>query len=349
MFRLAVACLATSTFILGRLEPTRQASSSVVRRLAAPTSRPLQGFVAADCVEVSADVRVCKAQRTRDDSLEIVLLASGREVMSWESGYPVWAGMFDVRVADLDADGSDELLITDHVSTSNGMAVTYHRAIIVDRYESARRSALSFDLEEFCTECEHGTYVPQPGRRGVAILTTEWTWGVSSIDRRRPPGNYVVGRWFTYARGRLRPRPGVVARRYLDSFVDVRHQGDARPASWFTGLHARPLPRDPATGNGRVVRSRRGVIDEHGRTAHGDSYTVRSEREDLIRLGVGWIPDSVEFRGWESIDAVGLVDGATVLPRGVSPTVAIGDLSRRRVRLDEYQDGDRTRRVLWIH
>ena len=43
-----------------------------------------------------------------------------------------------------------------------------------------------------------------------------------------------------------------------------------------------------------------------------------------------------------------LFDDGRILPEGVTPDVVVGDLSGRRVRLSDYKDGERLRRVLWI-
>lgn len=339
------AALVAGALLDARFQPARQAS---VRRLPDPAERALDGFVDAACVDVSADIRVCKAQRAIGELYEVMLFASGQPVLKWQSGIPVFGAVFDVRLADLDADGRDELLITDHVSSSNGLVVTYHRAIVVSRYDTEQRSFISFELQEFCSKCAHGTYVPRDRR--VSIVVTEWMRGISSLDPTRQPGNYIVGRWFDYDQGRLRPRSGVVARRLLNSFGEKeRYQGKPdTPASWFSGVHARPLARDPAMGTGRVIRSRRGTIDSHGVTPHGDSYVVRLEGTTLARFGVGSIPTLPEFEGWESLDGIGLVSSGVVLPRGVSPTLVIGEVGARPVRIDDYSDGGRIRRVMWI-
>ncbi len=145
MLKLASTCALLCGCLLSQSDGVGQ----TLRRLPAPAARNVPGFASADCTDASPELAVCKVLRAPDGYMEIVLLASGREVLAWPSGARIWRGMFDVRIADLDADGGDELLITDHVGTSNGIAVALHRASIVSEYATDNRSAISFDLEEY--------------------------------------------------------------------------------------------------------------------------------------------------------------------------------------------------------
>ena len=60
------------------------------------------------------------------------------------------------------------------------------------------------------------------------------------------------------------------------------------------------------------------------------------------------MPSRPEFERWETLDGIGILSSGVVLPRGVSPTLVIGDVAGRQVRIDDYSDGEQTRRVMWV-
>ena len=83
---------------------------------------------------------------------------------------------------------------------------------------------------------------------------------------------------------------------------------------------------DPALGNGRVVRSSEGRVER----VKSPADAPPEDTVYPVRLDTGDEPNG------------------RVLPQGVTPDAVVGDISGHRVRLSEYKDGERLRRVLWI-
>jgi hypothetical protein len=276
--------------------------------------------------------------------LSIKLFVKGTAEASWDSTSWAIGGLFDVRVGDLDSDGSDELVVVDHESTSNGIAITTHNVIIVSRYLSSNRSSLNFEIQEYCGGCGEGTFVRRPGWPGTWIFATEWM-SSEVLDPQRGRGNYVVGRWFRYLGGKLVREPGVVVRRYLDSFDRERSvKNPDTPYSWFLNGKGRSVTLDPAIGDGHVIRSLAGaVVSVPGSDPSRPDYVVRLD--DGRQVGfvfTNWLPSM------ERIDHIGLADIGRILPKGVSEDVVIGNIIGYRARIDTYRDGTGEQRVLWI-
>jgi hypothetical protein len=95
---------------------------------------------------------------------------------------------------------------------------------------------------------------------------------------------------------------------------------DSRPAPWRWHLRRRPV---------------------------GTVYRVRLETGEQVQILLGYT-GGIEQPPRVAIHRFGLASNGRILPEGVTPDVVVGDLSSRRVRLSDYKDGERLRRVLWI-
>src|SRR6185369_6594003 len=112
-------------------------------------------------------------------------------------------------------------VVANHDGTSNGIAVDYWTIFIFPDPEFHNfTTPLTFSVEEYGS---FGTFVTSGGR--VSILTTTW---VNNEDpkHKRGWGMYLVGQWWRYQSGELRPlleRP-ITARRFLFSFASERDE-----------------------------------------------------------------------------------------------------------------------------
>jgi hypothetical protein len=203
---------------------------------------------------------------------------------------------------------------------------------------------ISFTVREYGTG--PGTFVKRSGQPGLAILSTEWEQ-YESLDPHRGSGTYLVGRWFRYAKGRLQPEPGILARRLLNSFVDERSNDvEHQPYSYFANTKGRVLARDPSLGEGVALETLSGILervtaDDHG----GADFELRLD--DGRRITASFLNQS-SHQPRERIDNVALAKLNRVLPQGVLPMAVVGDVTGRHVRLERYKDGKRENRVLWI-
>lgn len=330
-----------------------------LRKLEEPTPQSITGYADAYCGKVTGDIRVCQVRKADEDGYSTSLFEDDTMVGSWGTAWGVYRGMFDVRLGDLDSDGMDELVVVDHLSTSNGSAMTRDRVTIVSRYLAPDRSWLSFVVAEYCRECGEGTFVRRPGQSGAWIFATEWA-SSEVLDPRRGYGNYVVGRWFRYLPGKLVQEPGVLVRRYLNSLDRERFENrEGSPYSWFANGKGRSVTVDPAMGDGHVIRSITGTIDSGpGDDPDRAGYVVRFDDgrhieflfyvpvQSLFATGGGGAPDTGASK--ERIDHVGFITTGRILPEGVPPTALMGSVVGRRVKVDTYRDGTREQRVLWI-
>jgi hypothetical protein len=223
-----------------------------LKRLGGPKPREIAGRPGTVCTEVSSDIHVCKAKAQNGQSSDLFFLVGGDVVATWPGRLAMFADQIhDVFLADLDADGRDELVVVDRLAVSNGIAATRDELFIMSAYGSPDRT--------------------------VAI--------------------------------------------------------------------------DPALGDGRVVRSAEGRVDRVESPADAPPedtvYRVRLHTGDEAQVLLGYT-GRVENPPRVAIDHFGLASNGRVLPQGVTPDAVVGDISGHRVRLSEYKDGDRLRRVLWI-
>ena len=351
-FRTVVARLAFVVTVIAFfwLEDTRGTGSQAntnLRKLPSPTEVPREGYVSAWCAPVSSEVKVCVVMKAAPGPKYLELVVRDALVQSWERWTQPYWDEFDLFLGDLDGDRSDELIVVDRLGTSNGMPIPTDQVTIVSDYASERRKFVSFWVRDYAG----GTFVTRPGRSGTWIFATEWMWDLN-LDPRRDSGNYLVGRWFRYNRGRLVPQPGVLVRRLLLSFYDERAQGaDGAPYVWFANGKGRVVTPDPALGNGREVRSRRGTLVrvDDGDATRDPVYALRLD--GAVDLEVTFEYSSPASPSRQRIDRIRVsgVDGRRyVLPMGVAPTSVIGDVVNKSVRLVTYRDGDRERQVMWI-
>ena len=217
----------------------------------------------------------------------------------------------DVFLADLDADGRDELVIVDRLAVSNGIAATRDELFIMSAYGSPDRTVVRFRVQEYGRD---GSVVRRPGRGGWWIFT--------------------------------RPR------RYLSSFARERASDVPRaPYAWFVAEKGRMTAIDPALGDGRVVRSAEGRVERVESPAdvppEDTVYRVRFDTGDEAQVLLGYT-GRLENPPRVALDHFALASNGRVLPQGVTPDAVVGDISGHRVRLSEYKDGERLRRVLWI-
>lgn len=332
--------------VVAAIAPVFQAPATVpLRRFPAPVETKI-GSNTAWCIEISPQARACDAEQPTSDFLRLLLVADGRETTLADDRWGIYRGMFSVVAADLDADGSEELIVVDHVATSNGMAMTLDRVSVVSGYATPAPAWISFNVAEYGNGS--GTFVTRSNQPGAWIFATEWARS-ETLDPERVQGSYVVGRWLRYAKGKLTQEPGVLVRRLLNSLVeerahDIGRKDSPQPYSWFLNGKGRVVERDPALGNGKILETKQGRIDRVTAKYASADFDLRLDDGGKLQAT---FDIAYGEQGREHIDHVG-VAGGRILPEGVLPGVVMGDVVGRPIRLVRYADGKTDQRVLWI-
>src|ERR1044071_4606297 len=199
----------------------------------APVETSVDGYHKGHCITLPKNVRICKL--LSEDKDTFLVQRDGKSVGTWPGN--TFLGEthdFEVLTGDLDNDRKPELIVANHDSTSNGIAVDFWTIFIFPDPEFHNFTApLSFSVEEYGS---FGTFVTSGGR--VNILTTTWVYN-EDPKHRRGWGMYLVGQWWRYQSGELRPvfeRP-IIARRFLNSFAGERGETvnfDRVPFQWLS-------------------------------------------------------------------------------------------------------------------
>lgn len=220
-----------------------------------PGKQPLKTMVAgyqeAFCSQLDGGLSVCKALASDKGDADFVVLRSGqlagRFAASDWSSIAITPDSFFTYRGDLDVDGSPEIVVVSLENVSQGMGVPYSRAYILDgRTLGGDRTPLSFTIQEFGAG-ENFVYDPAAGRTN--ILLSYWA-EYASIEPKRIPGVYLIGKWFRFRGGKLEPvldKP-TLARRFLNSFAAERDNGwfeNRTPLHWLTDRRANRLTREP--------------------------------------------------------------------------------------------------------
>jgi LysM repeat protein len=317
------------------------------------------------CAALDPGVELCKcaAPRLPDDDTFLFSVRAGRVHKLWQAPTPFsLERSFEVRRADLDGDGDDELIVADLEAVSNGMMVTTWRISVLEDLDAPR---LSFAVHEY------GDATLVRADRGCDLLATSWRW---AEDPLRGVGTYLVGRRLRYRDGALEPVAefGVLARRLTYYFhLDERpgpprdgrnrvHPGGLEvapltrwlaPAAPGAPPHTEVWPRDRPLGE--RVASRRGVIEgAHRLPADPDRMRGPSLALDVrladtrVRFATALDPD-LETPALRGYDALGRADLGVLLPEDYTPADPRA-LVGRRVRIDTYDDGGFTQRVVWL-
>ena len=246
-----------SLLLIVVLASTAFAQSARLIKHGAPVATTVEGYDKGSCVALPKSIRICKL--LSDDKDTFLVEKDGKHIGTWSgNAYLAETSDFQVLTGDLDNDRKPELIVANHDGTSNGLGVDYWTIFIFPDPQFRHFNApLTFSVEEYGS---FGTFVTSGGR--VNILTTSW---INNNDpkHRRGWGTYLVGQWWRYQSGELRPlldRP-IIARRYLFGFERERWNTlklDRVPFQWLSHPNTESVTTDFITRESKTRKP--GVI-----------------------------------------------------------------------------------------
>ena len=138
-----------------------------------------------------------------------------------------WPDSFDVIQADLDGDGSPEIVVATFDAASNGMGVAYWTVYVL----SPGRMGWKVDSLGVQDYSSIGSWVALPKEKRCNLLQTAW---VEAFEPRRGEGLYFQARWKAFEIGRFIDRVDrpTLRRRFLFRFEHERGDTTITNAPW---------------------------------------------------------------------------------------------------------------------
>ena len=319
------------------LAATAHAQASKLTKFGAPMVASVEGYDKGHCISLPKNVRICKL--LSDDKDTFLVQRDGRSVGTWPGNASLGeTSDFEVLTGDLDNDRKPELIVANHDGTSNGIAVDFWTIFIFPDPEFHNFTApLTFSVEEYGS---FGTFVAGGGR--VNILTTRWVYN-EDPKHRRGGGMYLVGQWWRYDAGELRPLPGrpISARRFLFSFAREREETvnfNRIPFQWLSHRSTESVNTEFITG--RSTSSKSGVIEAVTRDKESIRVVLKPDGEPSVTLvyAATYRDDELEYLG----------NAATgrVYPKNYLPSKPETWLKNKRATLRSYKGNGRD--GLWL-
>ena len=319
------------------LASTAHAQTSRLRRAEAPVAATVMGYERGHCISLPKNIRICKL--LSDDKDTFLVERNGKGVGTWPGNASLGeTSDFEVLTGDLDNDRKPELIVANHDGTSNGLGVDYWTIFTFPDPEFHHFAApLTFSVEEYGS---FGTFVTSGGR--VNILTTSWV-GNEDPKGRRGWGTYLVGQWWRYQSGELRPlseRP-IIARRYLFSFERERGNTvklDRVPFQWLSHPSTERVNTEFITKQSKTTKS--GVIQSVMREKESIRVVFKPDREPPVTfLYPGTYQDN-------QLDYFGKTASGRLYPKNYLLSQPETWLKNKRATLRTYEDDGLD--VLWL-
>lgn len=310
-----------------------------------PLPDMVMGYPEAFCSSVSGGFRVCKVRVNEKGGAMYVIVNDSKVLNSitapfWETADTSPDGFFAYR-GDLDQNGKDEIVLVSLESVTQGMGITFSTVYIFDgeTFDSFG-TPISFSVEEFG---EHENFIYDVKRGRTEILITFWAY-YDSIERKRRPGHYLVGKWFSYKDKKLLPNleKPTFARRFLNSFAAERDNSwfqNRRPFKWLMDRRAHRFFGEPGERAKQVI-TRFATIRSLG---SNNSIEFATNAGDAIKGKIqGGYRGISEDSSVLQIKSIGLWKQRYTYPfssRGRFDAAAFfSGLEGRRVRLETYFD-----------
>ncbi len=326
-----------SLLLIVVLASTAFAQSARLIKHGPPVVATVEGYDKGHCIALPKKIRICKL--LSDDKDTFLVQKDGKSVGMWPgNAYLAQTSDFEVLTGDLDNDHKPELIVANHDGTSNGLGVDYRTIFIFPDSEFHRFTApLTFSVEEYGS---FGTFVTSGGR--VNILTTGWV-GNEDPKHRRGWGTYLVGQWWRYQSGELRPLldRAIIARRYLFGFENERNAavvGDRIPFKWLSHPSTESVSTEFITRQNNT--SKPGLIQSVTRKDESIRVVFKPDGEQSVTYVY---PGTYEDK---QLDYFGDVTTGRLYPKNYRPSQSEQWLQNKRATLRHYEDNKLD--VLWL-
>lgn len=326
-----------SFLLIVLIAATAHAQPSKLTKSAQPVPASVEGYDKGHCIALPKNVRICKL--LADDKDTFLVQKDGKSVGTWPGTASLGeTSDFEVLTGDLDNDRKPELIVANHDGTSNGIGVDYWTIFIFPDPEFHNFTApLTFSVEEYGS---FGTFVTSGGR--VNILTTTWVYN-EDPKHRRGEGMYLVGQWWRYDAGELRPlleRP-IITRRFLFSFARERGETvnfERVPFQWLS----HPSTESVNTGfiTKRSKTSKSGVIESVTREKESIRIVFKPDSEQSVTFVY---PGDYEDN---QLEYLGNAATGRVYPKNYLPSKPETWLKNKRATLHSYEYNGRD--GLWL-
>lgn len=303
------------------------------------------------CVQLDSATKIC--QGLAEDSAAgavFVVMRDGVAVSRWES--EVFLGEtadYQVFTAELDGGGSDELIVANRNSISNGMSINYWTIAILPFPMAAEKiNPVQFQTEDFSP----AMFAPRRRNGGFDITAANWeTLPVKKSSRRT--ALYLVGRGLIYRNNDLETldRP-IAVRRYTKSFERERLKNiDEKNDAYFGLISPAVEKRQTEPLVDLIIESEiDGVIENvsfdasEGNSAAAGKITARTKAGETVTLT--FAADSEESKN--TFDYIGNFAQQRLYPKGY---LSVSRLKGKIFKLIGYAGAKNeavSRRILWL-
>ena len=326
-----------STPLIVVLAAIAHAQPSKLTKFPAPVAASVEGYEKGHCIELPKKVRICKL--LADDKDTFLVQRDGKKMGTWPGNtFLAETSDFEVLTGDLDRDRKPELIVANHDGSSNGLGVEFWTIFIFPDPEFHNFAPpLTFSVEEYGS---FGTFVTSGGE--VNILTTDWLTN-NDPKGRRGWGTHLVGQWWRYQSGELRPlldRP-IIARRYLNSFAKDRGETvnfDRVPSQWLSHPSTESVNTEFITKRSKT--SKTGVIQSVTREGETIRVVFKPDGEQPVTYFY-----SGPYRD-NQLDYLGNSATGRVYPKNYLPSNPETWLKNKRATLRSYEYNGRE--GLWL-
>lgn len=340
-----IFCLASILFFAGNLKAQKLISG------AKPSESQIDDFDKSFCVNFSGKIRVCKVARygveIDSDETNYIILKGDAILAKTDAPFHSLACCemkdFFAYYGDLDKDGSKEIVVASLEGVGNGIAISSYNIIIFrDPEKFPSEKPLIFPLEEFG---EKGNFIFDTKLNQTLVLVTNWS-SFNNLDIKRGYGTYLVGKWFRYENGLLKPvldKP-TLARRFLFSFADERNktwENPNRPYLWLKSRNTHKFFQEPKELS-KLENTEYGIIKTYEKDdeIYQQRLIIETDSGNLLK-GI-YSYNSLSDKKEENtvyITDIGLSKSEFTFPFDFNPYIYFGDkFIEKRVKLETYQN-----------
>ena len=318
-------------------KPANITNQQIVATPPADISSPAQKSSVEKCSEAKTVPPSQKLKLRKCHSLDwrehkFILERDNKEIGSWNAKSSL---RFDVFESDLDGDGRQELIVTDHNGTSNGLGVSYWTIYILPDPTYPLPTPMQFETQEYG---KVGTFVPDGDR--FEVWTTEWKWIGETTG--------IIGQQWRYRQGELIPTDHPILRRWLSfNFAAERsqtHRDPRVPYLWLANPKVQAYEENPLLQPYEITSIEDGII-QNIRNIRNISVDFQPDQGN---------PKSYYYHDYNSSDLSSISyfgdwSSHRIYPVRYLPSDPQKWLKDKRCKIITYRDKySRTLRIIWI-